>query len=72
MRRIFYALLCCALLSTTVGCLIPIYSADRSRRTRQLIFSSEDMRQMLNQWERIWFLDQPNHMNPQRIHGGVI
>ena len=72
MRRIFYALLVCACLSSSVGCLIPIYSADRPRRTRQLIFTSEDLRQMLNQWERIWFLDQPNHMNPQRIHGGVI
>ena len=30
--------------------------ADRARRTRQLIFTSEDMRQALNQWERFWFL----------------
>ncbi len=72
MRRIFYAVLICTLLSTSVGCFLPIYSADRARRTRQLIFTSEDMRQMLNQWERIWFLDQPDHMNFERVHGGVI
>lgn len=72
MRRIMYAVLICTLLSTTVGCFIPIYSAERSRRTRQLIFSSEDLRQVLNQWERFWFLDQPDHMNPERVHGGVI
>jgi len=72
MRRIFYVALICTLLSTTVGCFIPIYSADRARRTRQLIFSSEDMRAALNQWERFWFLDQPDHMNPERVHGGVI
>ena len=59
MRRIFYSLLVCAVLSSSVGCLIPIYSADRPRRTRQLIFSSEDLRQMLNQWERIWFWTSP-------------
>lgn len=72
MRRIFYALLVSAVLSTSVGCLLPAYSGDTSRRTRQLIFSSEDLRQVLNQWERFWFLDQPDHMSPQRVHGGVI
>ena len=72
MRRIFYALLLSALLSTTVGCLLPAYSGDRTRRTRQMIFSSEDLRQLLNEWEFFWFLDQPDHMSPQRVHGGVI
>ena len=72
MCRILYAVLLCTLLSSSVGCFIPIYSADRARRTRQLIFTSEDMRQILNQWERIWFLDQPDHMNFERVHGGVI
>lgn len=54
------------------GCFIPIYSGDPARRTQQLIFTSEDLRQILNEWERIWFLDQPDHMTPQRVHGGVI
>ena len=72
MRRILYAVLLGTLLSTSAGCFLPIYSADRTRRTRQLIFTSEDMRQIINQWERIWFLDQPDHMNPERVHGGVI
>lgn len=72
MRRMLYGVLLCTLLSTSAGCLLPIYSADRARRTRQLIFTSEDMRQILNQWERIWFLDQPSHLSPQRVHGGVI
>jgi hypothetical protein len=30
------------------------------------------LRSMMYQWERIWFLDQPDHMSPQRVHGGVI
>jgi len=37
-----------------------------------MIFSSEDLRQLLNEWEFFWFLDQPDHMSPQRVHGGVI
>ena len=27
---------------------------------------------IVDQWERIWFLDQPDHQTPQRVHGGVI
>ncbi len=72
MRRLLIALLLCVVLSTNVGCFLPIYSADPARRTRQLIFSSDDQRNILNEWERIWFLDQPDHMTPFRTHGGVI
>ena len=59
-------------LSSAVGCIIPIYSADPVRRTRQLIFTSEDLRSILDTWERIWFLDQPSHLKPFRTHGGII
>ncbi|MFM7521401.1 MAG: hypothetical protein ACKO9B_13160 [Planctomycetota bacterium] len=45
------------LLSTTTGCLIPIYSGDPIRRAQQLIFTSEDLRAIADEWERIWFLD---------------
>jgi len=72
MRRLLYAALLSALLSSYVGCALPIYSGDPGQRTRQLIFTSEDSRALLNTWERIWFLDMPDHMTPQRIHGGVI
>ena len=72
MRRLIFAALLSVTLSTSVGCILPIYSGDPARRTRQMIFTSEDLRAMLNTWERIWFLDQPDHMTPQRVHGGVI
>ena len=72
MRRLFLAVTLGLLLTTSVGCLLPAYSGDRVRRTQELIFTSEDLRSLLNQWERFWFLDQPDHMSPQRIHGGVI
>ena len=72
MRRLLCGALLCFALGSSVGCFIPAYSADPARRTQQLIFTSEDMRALLNTWERIWFLDQPDHMTPQRVHGGVI
>ena len=72
MRRLLFAGLLGLVLSTNVGCFLPIFSADPARRTRQLIFTSDDFRNILNEWERIWFLDQPDHMTPYRTHGGVI
>jgi len=42
------------------------------RRSDQLIFTPEDLRAFQETWERIWFLDQPDKMTPEREHGGVI
>jgi hypothetical protein len=71
MRRLIFTALLATALSSSTGCLIPLYSGDPVRRTEQLIFTSEDLRALLNEWERFWFLDQPSHMTPQRVHGGV-
>jgi len=72
MRRLICAILLTAALTSSTGCFLPIYSGDPARRTEQLIFTSEDLRALIEQWERIWFVDQPDHMTPRRIHGGVI
>ena len=72
MRRLFIALMIGAVIGTTAGCFLPAYSGDRPRRTQQLIFTSENQRAILNFWERFWHLDMPDHMSPQRVHGGVI
>lgn len=60
------------LVATNTGCLIPMYSGDPIRRAQQLIYTSEDLRAITDEWERIWFLDQPSHMTPYRTHGGVL
>jgi hypothetical protein len=72
MRKLLFAVSCSLLLGTIAGCMIPAYSADPVRRTQELMFTSEDLRLILDQWERIWFLDQPDHMTPYRTHGGLI
>jgi hypothetical protein len=55
-----------------VGCILPIYDADPAVRARQLIFTSENLRAMRDEWHRFWFLDQPDHQSPIRTHGGII
>jgi hypothetical protein len=72
MRRLILGILLGLILSANTGCLLPIYSGDPAVRTKELLFTSEDYRNILDEWERIWFLDQPSHMSPYRTHGGVL
>jgi len=72
MRKLLLAAALGAMLSTSIGCIIPAYSGDPQRRVPELIHTSENLRQILDEWERIWFLDQPSHMTPYRMHGGII
>jgi hypothetical protein len=72
MRRIIGAILLAVAVSSNVGCALPIYSADPTRRTQQLVFTSENLRLLVDEWERIWLLDQPDHSGPIRTHGGIL
>lgn len=72
MRKLLLALAFGVLAGTTTGCIIPGYSGDPNRRTQQLIFTSENLRLILDDWERAWMLDQPDHETPYRTHGGLI
>jgi len=72
MRKAVLMMCVAAVLATSTGCLIPLYSGDPIRRAQQLIYTSEDLRAITDEWERIWFLDQPSHMTPWRTHGGIL
>ena len=72
MRKLLLALLCAMAVGSTAGCIIPAYSGDPTRRTAELIYTSENLREINDEWERFWFLDQPTHCTPYRTHGGII
>lgn len=72
MRKMLLSVAAGWMLAGTSGCFIPLYSADPAQRAQELIFTSEDLRAFLDEWERIWFLDQPSHLKPFRTHGGII
>lgn len=57
---------------TSVGCFLPIYSARPERRVQQLLYTSDNLRQIVDDWERFWQLDSPSHMSPIRTHGGIL
>lgn len=69
-RLLILAVVGAALVSNT-GCLLNIYSSDPNIRMEQMLFQSEDLRQIRNEWRRFWFTDQPSHMTYERIHGGI-
>ncbi len=71
MRRFMQLTILAVCLSSTVGCFLPIYSSRPERRVQQLLYTSEDLRSIVDEWERIWFLDSPSHMTPIRTHGGI-
>jgi hypothetical protein len=71
MRRWLFMTIVAAFVLSNTGCLINIYSSDPNRRMRELLNNSEDLRQIEYEWERIWFTDQPSHMTPERVHGGI-
>ncbi len=72
MRRVIGAILLAIVVSSHVGCALPIYSGEPTRRTQQLVFTSENLRLLVDEWERIWLLDQPDHSTPIRTHGGIL
>jgi hypothetical protein len=71
MRRVLLLAAILVLGFSNTGCLINAYSSDPNRRISELLVDSENLRQIEYEWERIWFTDEPSHMTPERVHGGV-
>ena len=71
MRRLLLLAVAAGLVAGNTGCLINAYSSDPNRRMHELINNSEDLRQIEYEWERIWFNDEPSHLTPERVHGGI-
>jgi hypothetical protein len=72
MRKWLISVALASTLVPSTGCLIPIYSGDPARRAQELFYTSENLRALLDEWERIWFLDMPTHLTPHSVHGGII
>jgi hypothetical protein len=71
MRRLLILAGVAVLAFANTGCFLNMYSSDPVERTQQMLNQSEDYRQMKGEWQRFWFTDQPSHLTPARIHGGI-
>ena len=72
MRKMMIGIAIGLLAGTTAGCMIPGYSGDPPRRTQELMTTSENLRLIFDEWERIWFLDMTDHNTPLRTDGGIM
>lgn len=72
MRKLILVVALASSLAPNIGCFVPAYSGDPTRRTQQLIYTSENLRMLLEDWERLWMLDQPSHLSPYKTHGGIL
>jgi hypothetical protein len=71
MRRLLLLVAMAGLVLGNAGCFINIYSSDPNRRILELLNTSEDLRQIEYEWERIWFTDHPSHLTPERVDGAI-
>jgi len=71
-RKLILGLIAAIAVAMNSGCLLNQYSSNPDERMQQLLYQSEDLRQIKNEWRRFWFNDQPSHLTPERIHGGII
>lgn len=72
MRKHLVGLAALALLTLgSSGCMVNQYSSDPMVRMEQQLIDSENLRQMHDEWRRFWMNDQPSHLTPYKIHGGV-
>jgi tetratricopeptide (TPR) repeat protein len=57
------------------GCLdffgVKAYPSDPERRMMILMNQSENLRQIEYEMEHLWMVDQPSHLTPERVHGGI-
>jgi len=72
MRRLLLGIAASVFILGQSGCLINMYSSDPNRRVLELLNQSEDLRQIEYEWERVWMVDMPSHLTPERVHGGVM
>lgn len=71
MRRFLLMVTLAGTILTSSGCFINLYNSDPNRRTKQLLNVSENMRVIMDEWERIWFTDHPSHLTPDRTDGSI-
>lgn len=72
MRRLLQVTALAAVLVNNSGCFLNLYSSDPNRRMSELLNQSEDLRMIQDEWERIWFTDQPSKLTPYRTSGGIM
>jgi hypothetical protein len=71
MRRVLLLAVVAAFGMLNAGCMLNAYPSDPQERIAVLMNQSENLRQINYEIQRFWMVDQPSHLTPDRVHGGV-
>ncbi len=71
MRRVLFLAIVAATGALNAGCMLNAYPSTPDQRVRVLMNQSENLRQVEYEMERFWMVDQPSHLTPERVDGGV-
>ena len=71
MRRLLLLAAVLGLTCANTGCVLNMYDSDPNLRMDELLNDSENLRQAQGEWRRWWMIDQPSHLTPIRVHGGL-
>jgi hypothetical protein len=52
------------------GFMVHVFSSDPKCRVEDLP-RTVNMREIEHEWEQIWQTNQPSHLTPERVHGGI-
>lgn len=69
MHRFLQVALVVVAATGATGCFYNQYSSDPIRRYQQLYYQSQDLKQLEDDWERLWQLDSPSQLSPYRYNG---
>jgi hypothetical protein len=53
------------------GCLFSPLGSDPNTRMNSLLNQSENLRQARDEWSRFWMVNEPSHLTPERVDGGI-
>jgi hypothetical protein len=50
---------------------VQVYSSDPKLRMTELMNQSEGIRELEEEWEKVWRTDHPSHLKPERVEGFI-
>ncbi len=71
MKRLLFLVAFASVAFANAGCLMSPLGSDPNTRTQDLLNQSENLRQVRQEWRRWWMDDQPSHLTPERVDGGI-
>ena len=71
MKQMFFVIAVALLAASNNWSFLDSAPSEPDARMEQLLNQSEGSGQIQGEWARPWMNDQPSHLTPIRVHGGI-